>query len=81
MKCPFKSLLTNEGKKLTCLLWCQKMKIFHIFFKGFHVLMNCVRSNTPNLNKSVVLNEDGVARQVSVNYRILEIVLVMRKVV
>ena len=66
-----KSLLENEDKKLTCLLWCQKMKILHIFFKGFHVFMNCVRSHTANLDKSVVLNEDGVARQVSMNYRIL----------
>ena len=47
------------------------MKILHIFFEGFHVFMNCVRSHTANLDKSVVLNEDGVARQVSMNYRIL----------
>ena len=57
------------------------MKIFHIFFKGFHVFVNCVWSNTPDLDKSVVLNEDGVTRQVSVNYRILTILYVMRKVI
>ena len=55
------------------------MKIFHVFPEGFDVLVNGVGSYAADLNEAVVLDEDGVAGQVTVNYRLLQCEYVRNK--
>ena len=43
------------------------MKIFDVFPEGFDVLVNGVRGDAADLDEAVVLDEDGIARQVAVD--------------
>ena len=48
------------------------MKIFDVFPEGFDVLVNGVRGDAADLDEAVVLDEDGVTGQVTVDYRLLQ---------
>ena len=48
------------------------MKIFNVFPEGFDVLVNGVRGDAADLDEAVVLDEDGVTGQVTVDYRLLQ---------
>ena len=48
------------------------MKIFDVFPEGFDVLVNGVRGDAADLDEAVVLDEDCVTGQVTVDYRLLQ---------
>ena len=48
------------------------MQVFDIFSECLYILVNGVRRDTADLNEPVVLDEDGVTGQVTVDYRLLQ---------
>jgi len=50
------------------------VKIFDVFPECFDVLVNGVRGDAADLDEAVVLDEDGVTGQVTVDYRLLKTV-------
>ena len=48
------------------------MKVLEVFTIGFDILVDCVRSNAADLDKAIVLDEDGVTGEVAMNNRLLD---------
>lgn len=48
------------------------MKVFDVFSEGFDILMDGIGCDTSNLDQTVVLDEDGVTCQVTMNDGLLK---------
>ena len=60
-------IILLRGLVPTCPLWCEEVEVLNILPKSLHILVDCVRRHTANLDQSVVLDEDGVAGQIAVD--------------
>ena len=49
------------------------MEVLNVLPEGLHILVDGVRRHAANLHQSVVLDEDCVAGQITVDYWFLEI--------
>lgn len=54
---------------LTSIFWGDKVHVLHIFAAGLDVVVNCVGRYRADLHQAVMLDENGVAGQVSVDDR------------
>ena len=56
----------------TCPLRREEVEVLNVLPESLHILVDCVRRHAANLHQSVVLDEDCVAGQVTVDYWLLD---------
>ena len=56
----------------TCPLWCKEVEVLDVLPEGLDILVDGVRRHAAYLYQSVVLDEDCVAGQVTVDYWLLD---------
>ena len=55
----------------TCPLRREEVEVLNVLPESLHILVDCVRRHAANLHQSVVLDEDCVAGQITVDYWLL----------
>ena len=65
-------IILLRGLVPTCPLWCEEVEDLNILPESLHILVDCGRRHAANLDQSVVLDEDCVAGQITVDYWLLD---------